>query len=334
LPVRVGISGFGAIGRRVLRLSLGTDVEVRAINSTAPLATMAHLLRYDSNYGRFPGTVTVAEGALEVNGRPIPVVSEREPGRIPWGDLGVDVVLECTGKFRRRQDAYRHIAEGGAKKVIISAPGKDDDVTIVMGVNEDAYDPRRHEVISNGSCTTNCLLPVVKVLKDAFGVESLFAATVHAYTRDQSLLDGTHRDLRRARAAAQSIIPTSTGASEALGRVYPELAPRAHGIAYRVPTATVSLLDLAVVLGKAATREEINEAFQVAAAGALHGILGYTEDPVVSVDLKGDEHSAVVDGLLTASHGREAKVVAWYDNEWGYSARMVDIARYVGSRLT
>lgn len=333
MPVRVGISGFGAIGRRVLRLAVGTDVEVRAVNSTAPVSTMAHLLRYDSNYGPFPGTVAVTDAGLVVNGQPIRVVSEREPGHIPWAELGVDVVLECTGQFRRRAEAYRHIAEGGAKKVIISAPAKDEDVTLVMGVNEDAYRPESHHVISNASCTTNCLLPVVKVLREEFGVERLFVVTVHSYTRDQSLLDGTHRDLRRARAANLSIIPTTTGASQAIGRVYPDLAERTHGISYRVPTSTVSLLDVSAVLTRAVSAEEINAAFRRAAEGRLRGILRVTEDPVVSIDLKGDAHSAIVDALLTASLGHEVKVVAWYDNEWGYAQRMVDLARYVGVRL-
>lgn len=327
--VRIAINGFGRIGRCTFRHALrDPGVEVVQVNGTADPATLAHLLKYDSTYGRYPGTVEAGEGKLTVDGKDVPVASERDLARLDW--KGVDVVLECTGEYTDRAQAEKHLA-AGARKVIIAAPAKGEDITLVLGVNESRYDTRKHAIISAASCTTNCLAPVVKVLEESFGIESGLMTTIHAYTMDQRLLDGTHRDLRRARAATASLIPTTTGAAKALNAVIPSMEGRLNGFAVRVPTATVSLVDLTVHLKKPASPEEINASFRSAAEGPLKGILGYTEEPLVSADFRGDERSAVVDGLSTLAAGRLAKVLAWYDNEWAYAKRLVDLAKLVGT---
>jgi len=335
MSIRVGINGFGRIGRNVLRaataLGMG-DIEFVAVNDLTDSATLAHLLKYDSVHGRFDG-VAVGGTDLVVNGRELKVLSERDPGSLPWRDLGVEVVLESTGLFTKRELAAKHLA-AGARKVIISAPGKNDDITIVMGVNHDAYDPAKHDVISNASCTTNCLVPVVKVIVDAFGFEKGFMTTIHSYTNDQKILDLPHKDLRRARAAALSIIPTSTGAARATGLVLPELKGKIDGVALRVPTPDVSVVDLTCEVGRDTTTEEVNQAFRSAAAGALGGILEVCDEPLVSADYIGNTNSSTVDSAQTnVIQGRLVHVSSWYDNEMGYSARCVDLIRHVGSRL-
>jgi len=305
------------------------ELEVVAVNDIGDLPTMAHLLRYDSNYGRFPGTVEVKDDALVVNGQRVKFLSQRDPSQLPWGELGVDYVLESTGIFREREKAAKHL-EAGAKKVVISAPAKGPDLTIVLGVNEDQYDTAKHHVLSNASCTTNCVAPVAKVLSDTFGIEKALMTTIHSYTTDQRILDLPHKDLRRARAAALSIIPTTTGAAKAAGLTIPALEGRFHGIAMRVPTPTVSIVDMVAVLGRDTTAGEINSAFKKAAEGKMKGILGVCEEPLVSVDFKGDPRSSIVDAPLTmVMGGNLAKVVAWYDNEWAYACRVADLFHYI-----
>ena len=337
MSIKVGLNGFGRIGRAVLRLAqteFGDDIEVVALNARANTETLVHLFKYDSCYGKFNGEASVAgENVMNVNGKEIKIFRCNDPEDIPWGELGVDIVVESTGIFRDREKASKHI-KAGAKKVIITAPGKNEDVTIVMGVNEEDYDPANHHIISNASCTTNCLAPFAKVLDDKFGIEKGLMTTVHAYTNDQRILDKTHKDLRRARAAGESIIPTTTGAAKAVSKVLPQLEGKLNGFALRVPTPTVSLVDLVCELKKPATVEEINAAFKEASEGYMKGILGYSEEPLVSVDYKGDERSSIVDGLSTLSMGDKMfKILSWYDNEWGYSARTVDLVKYVAKSL-
>jgi glyceraldehyde 3-phosphate dehydrogenase (phosphorylating) len=322
----IGINGFGRIGRNVLRAARGNSAfDVRLINDITDAKTMAHLLKYDSNYGTFAGEVHAEDSALIVDDRRIRVTSERDPAKLPWKELGVDVALECTGKFNTREGGEKHLA-AGARKVLFSAPAKGEDITVVMGVNFDQYDKKQHNLVSNASCTTNCLAPVAKVIHESFGIQHGLMTTVHAYTNDQHTLDQPHKDLRRARAAALSMIPTTTGAAKAIGLVLPALKGKLDGLAIRVPTPTVSLVDLTVVLARDVTRDEVNAALKAAAKGALKGILGYSEEPLVSVDFKGDPHSAIVDAASTAViGGNQLKVLAWYDNEWGFSNRMVDV---------
>ena len=326
MGVRVGINGFGRIGRNVFRAiaDRASDVEVVAVNDITDAATLAHLLEYDSIFGRYPGTVAAGDGAIVVDGRSVEVLAERDPGNLPWGDLGVDVVIESTGFFTAREDAAKHLS-AGAKKVIISAPAKGPDITICLGVNDHEYDAANHHVISNASCTTNCLSPVAKVLLENFGIERGFMTTCHAYTNDQKILDLPHPDLRRARAAALSIIPTSTGAAKAIGEVLPALKGKLDGIALRVPVPNGSVVDLTVELSRAASVADINGALKAAAEGPMKGILGYTEAPIVSRDIVGDPLSSLVDGQLTMVNGTTAKIIAWYDNEWGYSCRVADL---------
>ena len=334
MTTRVGINGFGRIGRTFTRLALErADLEVVAVNDITDARTLAHLLAFDSTYGRLGRTVEHTNDGLIIDGRQIPVLAQRDPAQIDWSALGADIVIESTGKFRTREGAQLHL-KGGARKVLISAPGKDVDVTVVLGVNQDAYDPSRHDVISNASCTTNCVAPMAKVLHDAFGIQRGFMTTVHAYTGDQMLIDGPHKDLRRARSAAASIIPTTTGAARATGLVIPDLAGRLDGIAVRVPVQDGSLTDLAVVVSRDVTAEEVNQAFAAAAAsGPLHGLLHYSTDPIVSHDIIGDPASCVFDSPLTQASGTLVKVFGWYDNEWGYTCRLADLAALVGSQL-
>ncbi len=336
MKVRIGINGFGRIGRQVLRIAVekhAHDLEVVAVNDITDTKTLAHLLKYDSNYGRFPAEVEVREGSFVVNGRSIKTFAERDPANLPWKDLGVDIVVESTGLFTDGTKAAVHRTSGGAKKVIISAPATNVDLTVVMGVNEGMYDPAQHHILSNASCTTNCLAPVAKVLHESFGIRRGLMTTVHAYTNDQRILDLPHKDLRRARAAAMSIIPTTTGAARAVALVIPELKGKFDGYALRTPTSTVSIVDFVAELEQEVTKEQVNGAFQAAAEGALKGILGYTEEPLVSIDFKGDERSSIVDGGLTnVIGGNMVKVVAWYDNEWGYSCRVADLCIYLGQR--
>lgn len=331
---RIGINGFGSIGRRFFRAAQNhRDIEIVAINSIGDVGVQAHLLKYDSNYGRFPGSVEVEAGSLVVNGHSIQVFSESDPGNIPWESLGVEIVIESTGVFTDQAKARAHIDGGGAKRVIISAPAKGEDITIVLGVNDDQYDPARHFILSNASCTTNCLAPVAKVLDQTFGIESGLMTTVHSYTNDQRLLDLEHKDLRRARAAATNIIPSSTGAAKALHLVLPQLQGKLNGLSLRVPTAVVSVVDLVVNTKKPVSRQSANDAFLKASQGALSGILDYTEDPVVSQDFRGDPHSSIVDGLETMALGDHMlKVLAWYDNEWGYANRLVGLTELVARR--
>jgi glyceraldehyde 3-phosphate dehydrogenase len=331
MAIRVGINGFGRIGRNMLRASWNDPgIEYVAVNDITDARTLAHLLKYDSVLGTFKENVQAAEDGILVNGRKIRVLAEKEVGRLPWKDLGVSVVIESTGRFTKRPDVIQHIEKGGASKVIISAPATDPDVTLVLGVNEKTYDPAKHHIISNASCTTNCLAPVVKVLHEGYGVERGFMTTIHSYTNDQKILDAPHKDLRRARAAAVSQIPTTTGAAKAVGLVLPELKGKIDGMAVRVPTPDVSIVDFGAVLKKPATAEEINAAFRTAAAGALKGILGVTDEPLVSCDFMGNSHSGIVDLLSTkVLDGNLAKVFAWYDNEWGYSSRLADLAKFV-----
>ncbi len=336
MTTRVGINGFGRIGRAFTRLALErTDLEVVAVNDVADARTLAHLLAFDSTYGRLGRAVDCTGDSLIVAGAPVAVLSERDPARIDWGKLGADVIVESTGKFRSRDGAALHL-KGGARKVLISAPGKGADLTVVIGVNDGAYDPVRHDVISNASCTTNCVAPMVKVLHDAFGVEQGFMTTVHAYTGDQMLLDGPHQDLRRARSAATSIVPTTTGAARATGEVIPALAGKLDGVAVRVPVEDGSLTDLAVVLSQEVTAGQVNHAFATAAfdpKSSLGAVLRYSTDPIVSRDIIGDCASCVFDSELTQASGRLVKVFGWYDNEWGYTCRLADLAALVGGRL-
>jgi glyceraldehyde 3-phosphate dehydrogenase len=331
MAIRIGINGFGRIGRNMLRASWNDpDIEYVAVNDITDARTLAHLLKYDSVLGTFKADVQATEDAVVVNGKKIRVLAEKEVGKLPWKDLGVSVVIESTGKYTKRSDVVQHIEKGGAAKVIVSAPATDPDVTLVLGVNEKTYDRAKHHVISNASCTTNCLAPVVKVLHEGFGVDKGFMTTIHSYTNDQKILDAPHKDLRRARAAAISQIPTTTGAAKAVGLVMPELKGRIDGFSVRVPTPNVSLVDFVAVLKRSAAAEEINAAFKSAAEGPLKGILGVTDEPLVSVDFMGDPRSGIVDLLSTkVIDGNLAKVIAWYDNEWGYSCRLVDLAKFI-----
>ena len=330
---KVGINGFGRIGRNVFRAALNNpEIEIIAVNDLTDAATLAHLLKYDSIHGTFDADVAVDGDNLVVNGKKVKVLAQTDPAKLPWGELGVDIVVESTGRFTVGEKAKAHIA-GGAKKVIISAPAKGEDITIVMGVNETKYDAAKHNIVSNASCTTNCLAPFTKVLLENFGIESGLMTTVHSYTNDQKILDLPHSDLRRARAAAMSIIPTTTGAAKAVALVLPELKGKMNGFAMRVPTPNVSITDLTVVLSKDTNEKEINEALKKAAEGELKGIMGYNELPLVSRDYNGCPLSSIVDGLSTMMVGpRMAKVVAWYDNEWGYSNRVVDLAIYMAKK--
>jgi len=335
MPVKVGINGFGRIGRNVYRAALGRrDLEIVAVNDITDPGTLAHLLKYDSILGNFEGDVVADGDHLRVDGARVKVFAERDPGNLPWKDLGIDIVIESTGLFTDATKAKVHIDKGGARKVIISAPAKNEDITIVLGVNGDRYDPRQHHVVSNASCTTNCLAPVAKVLHDSFGIEAGLMTTVHSYTSDQRLLDAPHSDLRRARAATLSVIPTTTGAAKAMALVMPELKGKFHGISLRVPTPNVSLVDLAVMTRDPVSAETINEALREAAASDLKGILAVTEEELVSSDFKGNSNSSIVDAPLTMVIGdRHGKVFSWYDNEWGYSCRVVDLAVFMGDRL-
>jgi glyceraldehyde 3-phosphate dehydrogenase len=330
---RVGINGFGRIGRDVLRTALGRDtLEIVAVNDLTDARTLAHLLKYDSVGGIFDAEVRAKDGALTVNGQAITVLAERDPAKLPWKDLGVDLVVESTGLFTDREDAAKHL-DAGAARVIITAPAKDPDVTIVLGVNEQAYDRNQHHIISNASCTTNCLAPVAKVLLDTFGIQHGFMTTVHAYTNDQRILDLPHRDLRRARAAAVSMIPTTTGAATSVGLVLPPLKGKLDGLAIRVPTPNVSVVDFVADVERETSKAEVNEAFRKAAEGALRGVLAYSEEPLVSVDFNRNPHSAIVDASLTnVVDKRLVKVIAWYDNEWGYACRVCDLIAHIGPR--
>jgi glyceraldehyde 3-phosphate dehydrogenase len=336
MSIRVGINGFGRIGRNVFRAAyqLNPEIEVVAVNDIGDAATFAHLLKHDTALGTFPPAVEAKGPDIVVDGRAMRFLSIKDPAEIPWREYGAEIVVESTGLFTDAHRARVHIDRGGARKVIISAPAKNQDYTVVMGVNHRGYDPGSHHVISNGSCTTNCLVPLAKVLHDSFGIEFGMMTTIHAYTADQRLQDLPHRDLRRARAAADNIIPTSTGANQAVSEVLPELSGRFAGIAFRVPILDVSVVDLTAQLGRATTAEEVNAAFEEAASGELRGILAVSREPLVSSDYKNDPHSSIVDAPLTAMLGeRTAKVVSWYDNEWGFSCRMVDLIAYMGERL-
>jgi glyceraldehyde 3-phosphate dehydrogenase len=336
MAIKVGINGFGRIGRQIFRIAWedhAGEVEVVAVNDITDPKTLATLLKYDSNYGRFPADIEVGNGAFVVDGKEVQAFAERDPSNLPWGKLGVDVVVEATGIFRDGKKAAVHRDAGGAKKVIISAPAKPADsvdLTIVLGVNQKAYDPTKHHVVSNASCTTNCLAPVAKVLHESFGIRKGLMTTIHSYTNDQRILDLPHTDLRRARAAALNIIPTTTGAAKAVALVIPALEGKFDGFALRVPTPTVSIVDFVGELEQNVTKEQVNAAMKAAAEGEMKGILGYSEEPLVSMDLKGDNRSSIVDGPLThVQSGNMVKIVSWYDNEWGYSCRVVDLAKYL-----
>lgn len=331
MRTKVGINGFGRIGRNALKAAFekNADFEIVAINDLTTPATLAHLLKYDSCFGRFDGTVEAKADAIVVNGQEIKILAFRDPAELPWGALGVELVLESTGLFTKKAAAEKHLA-AGAKKVIISAPATDEDITVVMGVNEEKYDPKTHHIISNASCTTNCLAPFAKVIDQEFGIENGLMTTIHSYTNDQRILDLPHEDLRRARAAAISMIPTTTGAAKAVALVLPQLKGKLNGLAIRVPTPAVSLVDIVFELKKETTKEEANAVLKKAAEGELKGILAYTEEPLVSVDFKGDAHSSTIDALSTmVIDGKMLKVLSWYDNEWGYSNRVVDLMEYV-----
>ncbi|MFL5539815.1 MAG: type I glyceraldehyde-3-phosphate dehydrogenase [Longimicrobiaceae bacterium] len=335
MAIRVAINGFGRIGRNVLRAAKqagATDIDFVAVNDLTDTKTLGHLLRHDSVHRHYPGTVEVRESSLVIDGDEVRVFAEKDPAALPWGDLGVDIVIESTGRFTSRADAAKHL-EGGARKVIISAPAKNEDITIVLGVNEDKYDHASHHVVSNASCTTNCLAPVVKVLLDEFGFRRGVMTTVHAYTNDQNILDLPHKDLRRARAAGMSIIPTTTGAAKATALVIPEVKGKIDGVAMRVPTPDVSIVDLVAETEREVTAQQVNDAFRAAAEGRMKGILAYEEEELVSVDFTGNPHSSIVDAPSTNIVGGLVKVMSWYDNEWGYSCRCVDLARFIGERL-
>ena len=334
MSIRVGINGFGRIGRNFVRAARkrGIDLDVVGINDLTDSKTLAHLLKYDSVHGRFDGTVEVTDRGMRIDGDEVVITSERNPGDLPWKELGADIVIESTGLFTAREKAAAHL-EAGAQKVIISAPAKDEDVTLVVGVNDDTYDPANHHVISNASCTTNSVVPMAKVLDESFGIEQGFMTTVHAYTNDQGTHDQPHKDLRRARAGAVSIIPTTTGAAKAASLALPQLKGKLDGLALRVPIPDGSVTDLVVELGRDVTKDEVNDAFRAAADGPLKGILEYTEDPIVSIDIVGNPHSCILDGLSTMAMGNTVKVLGWYDNEWGYSNRLVDLTMLVGEKL-
>ncbi len=336
MTTRIGINGFGRIGRQVVKLIRAEypgELDIVAFNDLGDLPTMAHLFRYDSNYGKYPGVVEISDGGLRVDGDLIKALSIRDPAELPWDELGVEIVIESTGLFTSRELASKHLA-AGARKVIISAPSKDPDVTIVLGVNDGMYKPADHHIVSNASCTTNCLAPAAKVVQDEFGIEKALMTTIHAYTNDQRILDLPHEDLRRARAAALNIIPTTTGAARAISRVIPELKGKFDGFAMRVPTATVSVVDFVATLEREATTEGLHQAFRAASIGPMEGILGFSEEPLVSSDFKMDPRSSIVDAEFTmVMGGNMAKVVAWYDNEWGYSARTADLAAMMARKL-
>ncbi len=335
MTTKIGINGFGRIGRQVTRSILerhADALEIVAVNDLTDTETNAHLFKYDTNYGRYPGTVEAADGDVVVDGKAIRVLSERDPAKIPWADLGVELVIESTGFFTNAEKAGGHL-KGGAKKVIISAPAKGDDLTVVMGVNEDKYDPAQHTVVSNASCTTNCVAPLVKVLNDNFGISHALMSTVHAYTNDQKILDQVHGDIRRARAAAANIIPTTTGAAKAVGVVMPEVQGKIHGMAFRVPVPTVSLIDLVANVERPTTKEEVNEAYQQASQETLTGVLEYCEEELVSTDFKGNPASCILDAPSTMVMGDSmVKVLGWYDNEWGYSCRVGDLAAFMAAK--
>ena len=326
MGIRVGINGFGRIGRNFFRAqhARGSELEIVALNDLGDAETMAHLLRYDSTLGPFQGDVELADGVLHAAGEQVRILSERDPAELPWGDLGVVVVLESTGFFTDRAGAQKHL-DAGAKKVVISAPATDPDVTIVLGVNDDTYDPEAHHIVSNASCTTNCVAPLAKVLHDLGVIESGFMTTIHAYTQDQNLQDAPHKDLRRARAAAINLVPTSTGAAKAIGLVLPDLQGKLDGLSVRAPVATGSLTDLVVWLGRETSSDEVHSSYRAAANGPLEGILQYSDHPLVSTDIVGNAYSCIYDSGLTMVHGRTVKVFGWYDNEWGYSSRLVDL---------
>lgn len=331
--VKVGINGFGRIGRNVFRAAIDNpNVEIVAVNDLTDAKSLAHLLKYDTVHGKLDAEVKAGAGYISVNGKEIKVIAERDPAKLPWGELGVDIVVESTGRFTKREDAAKHL-EAGAKKVIISAPASNEDITVVLGVNEDKYDPANHHVISNASCTTNCLAPFAKVLNDQFGIRRGLMTTVHSFTNDQQILDLPHKDLRRARAASENIIPTSTGAAKAVGLVLPELKGKLNGFAMRVPTPNVSVVDLVAEFNKDVTVEEVNAVLKEAAEGPLKGILAYSDDPLVSSDFNGDPASSTIDALSTmVMEGNMVKVVSWYDNEWGYSNRVVDLADFIAKK--
>ena len=336
MAIRVGVNGFGRIGRnfwRAVAVNYANDIDIVAVNDLTDTTTLAHLLKYDTVLGRLADDVSATDAGIAVGGSTIQVLSERDPAVLPWGDLGVDVVVESTGRFTTAADAAKHV-DAGARKVLISAPAKNEDITIVMGVNDGDYDPARHTIISNASCTTNCVAPLAKVLDDAFGIVKGYMTTIHAYTNDQVILDFPHKDLRRARAAAQNIIPTSTGAAKATSLVLPQLKGKLDGIAMRVPVPDGSVTDLVVDLEREADRDEVNEAYRAAADGVLKGYLVYTSDPIVSSDIVGSPASCTFDSQLTMTNGAQVKVVAWYDNEWAYWNRLADLAALVGSRLS
>ncbi|HKI57166.1 MAG TPA: type I glyceraldehyde-3-phosphate dehydrogenase [Trueperaceae bacterium] len=330
--MKIGINGFGRIGRQIFRIAHERGIDIALVNDITDNETLAHLLKYDSNYGPFPGAVSFDSENLIVDGKKVRATEIRKPEELPWKDLGVDVVVESTGIFRKREQAARHL-QAGARKVLISAPSPDSDFDIIIGVNEDQYDPARHDVVSNASCTTNSLAAVMKVIDETFGVEQAMMTTVHSYTQDQMLQDGPHKDLRRARNAATNIVPTSTGAAQAVAKVLPQLKGIFDGMALRVPTPTGSISDITALLKRDASAGEINAALRKAADGALSKVIRYTEDPIVSRDIVGDPHSGIVDGLLTKTMGRMAKVLVWYDNEWGFSSRMVDVLELMSSKL-
>lgn len=336
MTMKVAINGFGRIGRNVLRVAMENDVkdiDIVAVNNPGDVEDLAHLFKYDSCFGKFQGDVKVENDNIVINGKTIKILGNRDPEKLPWGELGVDLVIESTGIFRDKEGASKHI-KAGAKKVLISAPAKGEDITVVMGVNEEDYDKDNHHIISNASCTTNCLAPFAKVILEKFGIKKGLMTTVHSYTNDQRILDGTHKkDLRRARAAAESIIPTTTGAAKAVGLVIPELKGIVNGMAMRVPTPTVSVVDIVFELEKSATAEDVNKALKEASEGELKGVLGYSEEPLVSVDYRKDPHSSIIDALSTMTVGDNmVKIVSWYDNEWGYSARVVDLAAYIANK--
>lgn len=336
MTVRVGINGFGRIGRQSFKAMLDyypQEIEVVAVNDLFDAKMNAHLLKYDSNYGAFPGVVEVVGDNLRVNGKELQVFAQRDPAKLPWGDLGVDIVIESTGVFRDAEKAVAHIKDAGAKKVIISAPAKNEDITIVLGVNEEKYEPAKHHVLSNASCTTNCIAPAAKVLHDKFGIVSGLMTTIHSYTNDQRVLDLPHKDLRRTRAAALNMIPTTTGAARAVGVVMPELKGRFDGLAIRVPTPTVSIVDFVAEVETETSVEEVNEAYREAAEGKLKGILGISMEPLVSIDYKGDPRSSIIDGLSTRVSGNMVKVLSWYDNEWGYACRIADLVHYISNKV-
>jgi glyceraldehyde 3-phosphate dehydrogenase len=336
MSLRIGINGFGRIGRQIYKTihDLHPDkLEVVAVNDLTDPKTNAHLLKYDSTYGQFPGDISATDDEIKVNGSTIKVFKERDPAAIPWSNLGIELVVESTGIFTDAEKARAHIDGGKAKKVIISAPAKNEDITVVIGVNDDKYDPKQHNVISNASCTTNCIAPVVKVMHEAFGIEKGFMTTIHSYTNDQVILDTVHSDLRRARAAGLNIIPTTTGAAKAVTLTMPELKGRLDGMAFRVPTATVSVVDFVATTSKSVTKDEVNEAFRDAATESLRGILGYTDEPLVSSDFRGDPRSSIFDALSTmVLDGNLVKVLSWYDNEWGYSCRVADLCALISDR--